>query len=197
MPTPPAHETSVDVRAIARRAGFFAIVAVAAIALIAALPGVGEIRGRLSAAEPVWIVAVAVCALMSMFGFVRALWSVFDRVMPWRRAVVLGFAEQGANVLLPAGGTGGPAFGAFVLTRLGVPAELAAGRHAALFLITSAVSFVALVLAGGLTADGLLPRGAPLPATPRPPGRGAPPVWARARGARPRPPPRRPPPAAR
>ena len=46
--------------------------------------------------------------------------------MPWRRAVVLGFAEQAANVLLPAGGVGGPAFGAFVLTQLGVPAGLAA-----------------------------------------------------------------------
>ena len=87
---------------------------------------------------------------MSMLGFVRALWSVFDRVMPWRRALVLGLAEQGANVLVPAGGAGGPAFGAFVLTKLGVPADLAARRHAALFLITSAVTFVAIVLAGDL-----------------------------------------------
>ena len=73
-------------------------------------------------------------------------------------AVVLGFAEQGANVLLPAGGAGGPAFGAYVLTRLGVPADLAAQRHAALFLATSAVSFAALVLAGALTSIGVLPR---------------------------------------
>ena len=51
-------------------------------------------------------------------------------------------------MLLPAGGAGGPAFGAYVMTRLGVPADLAASRHAALFLATSAVSFVALVFAG-------------------------------------------------
>ena len=103
---------------------------------------------ELSSADPKWLAACAFCELMSMFGFVRALWSAFDRVMPWRRAVVLGFAEQGANVLLPAGGAGGPAFGAYVLTRLGVPADLAASRHAALFLATSTVSFVALVFAG-------------------------------------------------
>ena len=84
-----------------------------------------------------------------MLGFVRALWSAFDRVMPWRRALVLGLAEQGANVLLPAGGAGGPAYGAYVLTRLGVPADLASQRHAALFLVTSAVSFGAIMLAGG------------------------------------------------
>ena len=98
-----------------------------------------------------------------MLGFVRALWSAFDRVMAWRRALVLGLAEQGANVLLPAGGAGGPALGAVVMTRLGVPAELAAGRHAALFLITSAVSFVAMVVFGTLTSIGVLPNGgAPL-----------------------------------
>jgi uncharacterized membrane protein YbhN (UPF0104 family) len=141
------------------------IVIVAAVLLILSLPGIGEIRDRFSSADPWWLVAAAVCRLLSMLGFVRALWSVFDRVMQWRRAVVLGFAEQGANVLLPAGGAGGPALGALVMTRLGVPADLAASRHAALFLITSSVSFGALVLAGGLVSIGLLPGDASLVAT--------------------------------
>ena len=92
-----------------------------------------------------------------MLGFVRALWAVFDRIVPWRRALVLGLAEQGANVLLPAGGAGGPAFGAYVMRRVGVPADYADQRHAALFLATSAVGFFALVLAGTGEAIGLLP----------------------------------------
>jgi uncharacterized membrane protein YbhN (UPF0104 family) len=167
---PGAHESTrdepgVDVRAIAKRAAFFVVVLAIAIALIAALPGVGEIRDRLSSAEPIWLVAVAACAVVSMLGFVRTLWSAFDRVMPWRRALVLGLAEQGANVLLPAGGTGGPALGALVMTRLGVPAELAAGRHAALFLITSAVTFAALVVAGTLGTLGIANGDAPAWAT--------------------------------
>jgi uncharacterized protein (TIRG00374 family) len=143
-----AREGGVDGKAIAKRAGFFLVVAVLAVVALAALPGVDEVRDEFSTADPWWLAATAACELVSMFGFVRALWSAFDRVMPWRRAVVLGFAEQGANVLLPAGGAGGPAFGAYVLTRLGAPADLAASRHAALFLATSAVSFVALVFAG-------------------------------------------------
>ena len=159
------HDESVDVRALAKRAGFFAVVAIAAIALIASLPGVGEIRDKLSAADPKWIAAAAACSVGSILGFVRALWSVFDRVMPWTRALVLGLGEQGANVLLPAGGAGGPAFGAYVMTRIGVPAELAASRHAALFLLTSAVTFVAIVLAGTLTAIGVLPGDVSLLAT--------------------------------
>jgi uncharacterized membrane protein YbhN (UPF0104 family) len=143
-----AREGGVDGKAIAKRAGFFVVVAVLAGVGLAALPGFGEVRAEFSAADPWWLVATGACELLSMLGFVRALWSAFDRVMPWRRALVLGFAEQGANVLLPAGGAGGPAFGAYVMTRLGVPAEVASSRHAALFLATSAVSFVALAIAG-------------------------------------------------
>ena len=123
-----------------------------AVALLATLPGVSEVRDRFASAQLGWIAVAAACSLVSMFGFVRALWAAFDRVIPWRRAVVLGFAEQGANVLLPAGGAGGPALGVIVMRRAGVPPDLAAERHIVLFLATSAVSFAALALAGIGTA---------------------------------------------
>jgi len=152
-----AHDAGIDFRGVAKRVGFFVVVLVLAVVAFAALPGIGEVRTHFSNAEPGWIVAAGVFRILSMLGFVRALWSAFDRVMPWRRALVLGLAEQGANVLLPAGGAGGPAYGAYVLTRLGVPADLAAQRHAALFLVTSAVSFAAITVAGTLTAIGVLP----------------------------------------
>ena len=90
---------------------------------VSTLPGVGEVRARLESADPMWLLATAACAVGSMLGFVRALWAAFDRMLPWRRALVLGVAEQGANVLLPAGGAGGPALGAYVLRRLGVPGD--------------------------------------------------------------------------
>src|SRR3954454_8039092 len=150
-------EPGFDGKAMAKRASFFVAIAIIAGVGLAALPGVDEVRDKLTAANPWWIVAVAVCALNSMMGFVRALWSAFDRVMRFRRALVLGFAEQGANVLLPAGGAGGPAFGALVMRRLGVPGHLADQRHAALFIATSAVSFFALALAGFGVSIGLLP----------------------------------------
>ncbi|RKQ91989.1 uncharacterized membrane protein YbhN (UPF0104 family) [Solirubrobacter pauli] len=157
-----AHDAGIDFRGVAKRVAFFVIVLVLSVVAFAALPGVGEVRDEFSQAEPGWIVAAGLFRILSMLGFVRALWSAFDRVMPWRRALVLGLAEQGANVLLPAGGAGGPAYGAYVLTRLGVPADLAAQRHAALFLVTSAVSFAAITVAGTLTAIGLLPGDAAL-----------------------------------
>ena len=142
----------LDVRGIVRRVAFFAVVVAIVVALLATLPGVGEVRERLSSAQPGWIAVAAAFSLASMFGFVRALWAAFDRVIPWRRAVGPGFAEQGANVLLPAGGAGGPALGVLIMRRAGVPPDLAAERHIVLFLATSAVSFVALALAGIGTA---------------------------------------------
>jgi uncharacterized membrane protein YbhN (UPF0104 family) len=150
-------DSGVDGRAIAKRAALFAVIAIVAIIGLSALPGIDEVRDRLTGADPLWLAAVAFCAIGSMLGFVRVLWAVFDRIIPWRRALVLGLAEQGANVLLPAGGAGGPAFGAYVMRRVGVPAELADQRHAALFLSTSAVGFFAVVLAGTGEAIGLLP----------------------------------------
>ena len=155
MPTSPP-DTRIDGRAIAKRVAFFAVVLVVVVVGVSTLPGVGEVRDRLGDADPSWVALVAALAVASMLGFVRTLWAVFDRVVPWRRALVLGLAEQGANVLLPAGGAGGPALGAYVMSRIGVPAELAARRHAALFLSTSVVGFAAVVLAGVGVATGVL-----------------------------------------
>jgi uncharacterized membrane protein YbhN (UPF0104 family) len=142
---------------IARRVAVLAVFVALAVLAIATLPGVDDVRDRFAAADAVWIAAAGLCSLVSMFGFVRALWAAFDRLMPWRHAVILGFAEQAANVLLPAGGIGGPALGALVMRRAGVPAWFAAERHAVLFLTTSFVSFAALGLAGFLLTLGVLP----------------------------------------
>src|SRR3954465_1412120 len=141
-------------------AGFAVIVAV-----VLALPGVDDVRQRFAATRPGWVVVIACCSLASMFGFVRALWAAFDRLVPWRQAVVLGFAEQAANVLVPAGGLGGPALGALVVRRAGVAPGRATERPAVLFLSTSAVSFVALALAGVLVATDVLGSDEPLSLT--------------------------------
>jgi uncharacterized membrane protein YbhN (UPF0104 family) len=166
-------DTGIDGRAIAKRGTFFAVVLIAVIVAVSTLPGIGDVRDRFSDADMGWVAVVVAFAIGSMLGFVRTLWAVFDRVVPWRRAFVLGLAEQGANVLLPAGGAGGPALGAYVMTRIGVPAELAARRHAALFLCTSFVGFAAIVVAGVGVATGVLAGDASLPATLLPAAGGA------------------------
>ena len=69
-------------------------------------------------------------------------------------------AEQAANVLLPTGGAGGLALGAWALSRIGMPAERIGRRTVAFFLITSSVNFAAVIFAGlGLGARAAAGRG--------------------------------------
>ena len=150
-------DAATDPGRIWRRVAGLAVFAALAVLAIWTLPGIEDVRDRFRAAEPWWMVAAAACSLLSMFGFVRTLWAAFERLLPWRRAVILGFAEQAANVLLPVGGVGGPALGALVMRRAGVPAWFADERHAVLFLSTSFVGFVALLFAGLGLAVGVLP----------------------------------------
>ena len=93
----------------------------------------------------------------SALSYVAALRGTLSRQITWRSSWNLGMAEQGSNVLLPTGGVGGPPLGAVVLRRAGVPTAVATPRSAALFLLTSATSFAAIVLAGTATGLGLLP----------------------------------------
>jgi uncharacterized membrane protein YbhN (UPF0104 family) len=69
------------------------------------------------------------------------------------------------NIVLPSGGAGGLAVGAVLLDRAGVPRSFAASRTVALFLVTSLVSFAAVVIAGFGVATGLLAGDATLTVT--------------------------------
>jgi uncharacterized membrane protein YbhN (UPF0104 family) len=130
---------------------------VAALALVVSvLPGLDEVRERFRRAEPGWLAVTFACVLASTLSYVAAVRGTLSRRPGWRASWNLGMAEQGSNVLLPTGGIGGPALGAVVLRRAGVPPEVATPRSAALFLLTSAASFVAIALAGILGGLGLL-----------------------------------------
>ena len=66
-------------------------------------------------------------------------------------------SEQAANVLLPTGGAGGLALGAWALRRIGMPAERIGRRTVAFFLVTSSINFFAVIIAGVGLALGVLP----------------------------------------
>jgi uncharacterized protein (TIRG00374 family) len=143
--------------ALLRRALGLAVVLALFVLVLSVLPGLDDVRGRLGDADPRWIAVTGVCALASMLSYVVALRGSLSRRIRWRYSWHLGMAELGSNVLLPTGGVGGPALGALVLHRAGVPTDIAAPRSAALFLLTSATSFAAIALAGIATGIGLLP----------------------------------------
>ena len=140
-----------------RRLVEIALFAVLIAGAVAAMPGLGDLRERLSGADPVLIAVLAAVELGSCLAFVLAFRGVFSRRLSWRFSYEVAMSEQAANVLLPTGGAGGLALGAWALRRIGMPAERIGRRTVAFFLITSSINFVAVVVAGFGLATGVLP----------------------------------------
>lgn len=144
-------------RALVKRALGLVVLLVVLVLVVAVLPGLDDVRDRFGQADGRWLAVAFVCALAATVSYVAAVRGTLSREISWANAWNLGMAEQGSNVLLPTGGVGGPALGALMLRRAGVPIAVAAPRSAALFLLTSATSFAAIILAGTLAGVGVLP----------------------------------------
>jgi uncharacterized membrane protein YbhN (UPF0104 family) len=150
---------------IARKvAGVAALLAVGGV-LATQLPGLSEIGHQLAGADGGWITAALVLELLSTAAFALAFHGVYDRRPSPRASTSVSLAVQGMNIVLPSGGAGGLAIGAVLLDRAGVPRSFAASRTVALFLITSLVSFAAVVIAGFGVVSGALEGEAPLALT--------------------------------
>jgi uncharacterized membrane protein YbhN (UPF0104 family) len=143
-------------RQIARKVALVAAVVAVGAVLATQLPGLAEIPHQLAGADGGWITAALVLELASTACFALAFHGVYDRRPSPRASMSMSMAVQGMNIVLPSGGAGGLAVGAVLLDRAGVPRSFAASRTVALFLITSLVSFVAVVIAGFGVASGVL-----------------------------------------
>ena len=100
-------------------------------------PGLGSLRTQLKNADPVWFAGACGMEILSTLSYVVIFRAVFAARMGWRISYQIGMAEQAANSLLPAGGAGGLALGAWALHRVGQPADQIARRTVAFFFLTS------------------------------------------------------------
>ncbi len=134
--------------------GLVALIAVVA-GLLFALPGLDVIERELAHASIGWVLAAVGLEYLSCVGYVLTVMLAFPRgrLRPTAR---LGWAELAANSVLPAGGLGGLGLGAWILRRRGVPAARIARRSTVVFVLTSAVNVVALVIVGLGLGLGLL-----------------------------------------
>jgi uncharacterized membrane protein YbhN (UPF0104 family) len=150
---PEALDTRHLLRRLAQIGGLVAI----ALLLLATLPGLGDVRERFADARASWVVAALVLEVGSVLAYVVVFRGVFCIRMPWGFSAQVGLSEQAANVLLPAGGAGGLALGAWALNRAGMSSGHIARRTVAFFLITSSANFFVAVLAGLGLLTGVLP----------------------------------------
>jgi uncharacterized protein (TIRG00374 family) len=163
VPDPPTSDGQEDMpdelhpRHIAIRvAEITAVIAVVAIA-ISALPGLDQVRDRLSGADPVWLAGAALAEVASCLGYMLVFRATFCPQMSWGLTYDISMAEQAANSLLPSGGAGGLALGVWALHQAGMATGHIARRTVAFFVVTSAANFIAVVVAGLLTFFGVFP----------------------------------------
>src|SRR3954452_4283202 len=143
-------------RQIARKLVLVGAVLAAGAVLVTQLPGLADIGHQLAGADGGWISIALILEIASTASFALAFHGVYDRRPSARASTSMSMAVQGMNIVLPSGGAGGLAVGAVLLDRAGVPRSFAASRTVALFLITSLVSFAAVMIAGFGVSSGLL-----------------------------------------
>jgi len=124
-------------------------------ALLLAVPGLEDVVDRLQRVGPGWIALAVVLEVASCAGYVVAFRMVFYRV-PALLAIRVALSEMAFGAVVPAGGAGGIALGAWVAKAKGGSLRRFMERSAVLFLLTSAVNVATLALAGLLVGAGLL-----------------------------------------
>jgi uncharacterized protein (TIRG00374 family) len=131
-----------------RRVIWLLIFAILIVVLIAVVPGLASLRSRLARGDPAWISAGVVLKVLSGFAYVAAFRSVFCPSMRWRISGEIGFSELGANAVLPTGGFGGLALGAWALHRGGMSTGHIARRTVAFFFLTSVPNVLGVMIIG-------------------------------------------------
>ncbi len=141
-----------------------AILLALVVSLLLAVPGLHGVADEVADMQVGWVAVALVLEILSCVGYVIAFLQVFDRA-PVRFGARVALSELAFGAAVSLGGAGSIAVGAWLLVdRGGNPARIAE-RSAVLFLLTSAVNVVTLVLAGlGLYLDAYLVqlRAAPL-----------------------------------
>jgi uncharacterized membrane protein YbhN (UPF0104 family) len=116
-------------------------------ALLAAVPGLRSVAHQFAEVNPAWVALALVLEVASCVGYVLAFQHVFWRA-PRLFAARIALSEMAFGAVVPVGGAGGIAVGAWVVRAKGGPLRRFVERSAVLFLLTSAVNAATLVLAG-------------------------------------------------
>ncbi len=131
-----------------------ALLALVVVGVITLVPGLESLRERFERGNPWWLTAGAVLKLLSGLSYVAVFRSVFCSSMSWRLSTEIGMAELGANAVLPTGGAGGLALGAWALHRGGMDGARIARRSVAFFFLTSVPNVLGVIIIGAGLAAG-------------------------------------------
>jgi uncharacterized membrane protein YbhN (UPF0104 family) len=118
-----------------------------AIGLLLAVPGLKGVASTVSNMQTSWVVVAVVLEVLSCAAYVVAFLQVFERA-PVRVGSWVALSEEAFGAAVSLGGVGSVALGAWLMIERGAPPRRIAERSAVLFLYTSAINVITLVLAG-------------------------------------------------
>ena len=150
-PDPPSEPQQVDASKARRslRNGFITLVLGLALAvgLLLAVPGLGGVATTVSHMKLQWVLVAVLLEVLSCASFVLAFLQVFERA-PFRVGARIALTEEAFGAAVSLGGVGSLAVGGWLMVERGAPARRIAERSAVLFLYTSAINVITLILAG-------------------------------------------------
>lgn len=152
----PAEEVAAQSRRLRNSLLMLAVFCVIVVGLLLAVPSLRSVTDRIADASLGWVLAAVGLEVLSCVGYVVLFVFLFAR-LGWRLGSRLSLAELAVNAVVSVSGLGGIALGAWVLNSKGLSAERVARRSAMMWLLTSAVNVVAVLLVGVLMWLGVLP----------------------------------------
>ena len=131
------------------RNGFITLILGLALAagLLLAVPGLKGVAKTIANMKAEWVVVAIVLEVLSCAGYVVAFLQVFDRA-PVKVGAEIALTEEAFGAAVSLGGVGSLAVGAWLMVERGSSPARIAERSAVLFLYTSAINGLTLILAG-------------------------------------------------
>jgi uncharacterized membrane protein YbhN (UPF0104 family) len=131
------------------RNGFITLVLAGAlvVGLLLGVPGLKGVATTVSHMKARWVLVAVVLEVLSCASYVLAFLQVFDRA-PFRVGARVALSEEAFGAAVSLGGVGSLAVGAWLMVERGAPPRRIAQRSAVLFLYTSAINVITLILSG-------------------------------------------------
>jgi uncharacterized membrane protein YbhN (UPF0104 family) len=131
------------------------------VGLLLAVPGLKGVATTMSHMKAQWVIVAVALEALSCASYVVVFLQVFNRA-PFRVGARVALSEEAFGAAVSLGGVGSLAVGGWLMVERGAPAGRIAERSAVLFLYTSAINVITLILAGLGLFLGLPGPGSPL-----------------------------------
>jgi len=118
-----------------------------AVGLLVAVPGLKGVATTVSNMKPEWVVIAVLLEILSCASYIVAFLQVFDRA-PLRLGARVALTEEAFGSAVSLGGAGSLAVGVWLMVERGAPLGRVVERSGVLFLYTSAINVITLILAG-------------------------------------------------